>query len=345
MKIEFTRIEKMNSQIDDQIIEDILHPGIALLYGQAKSFKSIFATSLSKSISDVLIQYFVRRSINKHGNVIYFALDDRDETIASRFNDLENISLLNWKDYKKYCTNIKNELLDRNMIVENGTAMFSALLNEIVNENDISPVLVVVDTWEKIRAQRHQTYYGDEVKEIETIRKALQENDKLKNTCVLLVHHSTKANDTYQGSAGVAAEVDIIMHLKSIGEYERLLEVESNSMPKQSIPITIDPGKIEVNYSENGIQVINDDEMRKLLEWCYSEKRPKAQYPIIYQGTYEELMYSARLNYENSKVFANKLRDNEDLLLQEGIMLERIRTSKSRVIRLTKLLEEDKGGN
>lgn len=67
MKIEFTRIEKMNSQIDDYIIEDVLHPGIALLYGQAKSFKSIFATSLSKSVSDVLIQLFIRRSIKRHG--------------------------------------------------------------------------------------------------------------------------------------------------------------------------------------------------------------------------------------------------------------------------------------
>lgn len=345
MKIEFTRIEKMNSHIDDQIIEDILHPGIALLYGQAKSFKSIFATSLSKCISDVLIQAFIRRSIKRHGSVLYLSLDDRDETIYQRFKDLDNISILNWKDYKRHCSLIKEEMHERNLKFEDGTAMFASLLQNIVNENDISPVLVVVDTWEKIRTAGHQSYYGEEVKELETIRKVLQENEKLKNTCVMLVHHSTKTNDTYQGSAGVAAEVDIIMHLKSIGEYDRILEIESNSMPRQSIPITINPIEIEVEYSENSKKVVNDEEIRKLLEWCYSDKRPKSQYPIVYEGTYEELMYSAKLNYENSRVFANKLRDNEDLLKQEGIEIERIRTTKARTIKLTKLTDEKIGGN
>lgn len=197
----------------------------------------------------------------------------------------------------------------------------------------------------KIRAASHQANYSDEVKELETLRKVLQENDKLRNTCVMLVHHSTKTNDTYQGSAGVAAEVDIIMHLKSIGDYDRILEVESNSMPRESIPITINPVEIKVECSENSRRVVNDEKMRKLLEWRYSGKRPKYQYPIVYEGTYEELMYSAKLNYENSKVFANKLCDNEDLLKQEGIEIERIQTTKARTIKLIKLTDEKIEGN
>lgn len=92
MKIKFTKIDKLKSHIDDQIIEDVLHPGIALLYGQAKSFKSIFATSLSKSISDASIESFVKRHIYQQGLVIYFALDDGDETISNRFDGLDNIS-------------------------------------------------------------------------------------------------------------------------------------------------------------------------------------------------------------------------------------------------------------
>ena len=324
MKLEFTKIEKLNAEIDDQIVEDLLHPGIAMLYGKEKSYKSMFATSISKSISDVLIQVFIRRSIKRHGKVIYFALDDRGRTIMKRFSSLDNILIMDASDYHNNCSILKDEMKKQNFIPKDGTAMFTHLLSSLVEMHDIEPVLVVVDTWEKIRSAGHQSYYGEEVKELEVIHQLLNENERLRNTCVMLVHHSTKDGETYQGSSGVGAEIDIMMRLKNIGEYERVLQIKSNSMPLQEIPI-----------------VINDEEMRKLLEWCYSEKRPKAQYPIIYEGTYEELMYSAKLNYENSKVFANKIRDNEDLLLQEGIRLERMRTTKARTIRLLKLTDEE----
>lgn len=341
MKLEFTKIEKLNAEIDDQIVEDLLHPGIAMLYGKEKSYKSMFATSISKSISDVLIQVFIRRSIKRHGKVIYFALDDRGRTIMKRFSGLDNILIMDASDYHNNCSILKEEMKKQNFIPKDGTAMFTHLLSSLVEMHDIEPVLVVVDTWEKIRSAGHQSYYGEEVKELEVIHQLLNENERLRNTCVMLVHHSTKDGETYQGSSGVGAEIDIMMRLKNIGEYERVLQIKSNSMPLQEIPITINPETIEVEYSENGKKVINDEEMRKLLEWCYSEKRPKAQYPIIYEGTYEELMYSAKLNYENSKVFANKIRDNEDLLLQEGIRLERMRTTKARTIRLLKLTDEE----
>lgn len=341
VKLEFTKIEKLNAEIDDQIIEDLLHPGIAMLYGKEKSYKSMFATSISKSISDVLIQVFIRRSIKRHGRVIYFALDDRGRTILQRFGGLENILIMDSSDYNNNCEILKEEMKKQNYSPKVGTAMFTHLLSRLVDDNEIEPVLVVVDTWEKIRSAGHQSYYGEEVKELEVIHQMLNENPRLRNTCVMLVHHSTKDGETYQGSSGVGAEIDIMMRLKNIGEYEKILQVKSNSMPFQEIPITINPKTIEFEYSENGKKVLSDEEIRKLLEWCYSDKRPKVNYPIVYEGTYEELMYSAKLNYENSRVFANRIRDNEDLLLQEGIKVERMRTTKARTIRLTKLTDEE----
>lgn len=345
VKLEFTKIEKLNAEIDDQIIHNLLHPGIAMLYGKEKSYKSMFATSISKCISDVLIQVFIRRSIKRHGSVIYFALDDRGRTISKRFSDLENIYIMDSQDYMKNCNLLKDEMKKQHYEPKHGTAMFTHLLAKLVETHNIEPVLVVVDTWEKIRSAGHQSYYGEEVKELEVIHQLLNENANLKNACVMLVHHSTKDGETYQGSSGVGAEIDIMMRLKSIGEYEKILQIKSNSMPFQEIPISINPETIEFEYSENGKQIIHDEEMRKLLEWCYSDKRPKSQYPIVYEGTYEELMYSAKLNYENSRVFANKLRDNEDLLKQEGIEIERIRTTKARTIKLIKLTDEKIGGN
>ena len=163
VKLEFTKIEKLNAEIDDQIIEDLLHPGIAMLYGKEKSYKSMFATSISKCISDVLIQVFIRRSIKRHGKVIYFALDDRGRTIMQRFSGLENILIMDWKDYNNNCSILKDEMKMQNYIPKDGTAMFTHLLSNLVETHDIEPVLVVVDTWEKIRSAGHQSYYGEEV--------------------------------------------------------------------------------------------------------------------------------------------------------------------------------------
>lgn len=78
--------------------------------------------------------------------------------------------------------------------------------------------LVIADTFEKIRYNKDRTY-NSEVEEVSI----LKQNAQYYRYNLLLIHHATKFKDgnlfeSFYGSNGLGAEVDVLMTLQDSGD-------------------------------------------------------------------------------------------------------------------------------
>lgn len=296
----------------EDIIKGICPVGLTLLFGPEKVGKSLLIRSLTMSLCDES-SHFLEYPIMRTGNVVYFALDDSENTLHTRFDS--------FKDYKNYYIVTPKNFLDCQKYGGHYSKIgyiFSILDSIIQNEGPVA--LVVVDTLEKIRNTESKRDYAHEVEDLNILKCKAEEI----GSNFVLVHHSTKSTNSdplqnYYGSKGVGAEVDVLISINNTTDSNiQSLLITGNNIPKKEILISKNKNlkyQIENINREDLIQCVPEKALIQLIKFFTRKAQSSIDRKYTWQGLYSDLIADADLDIA-PKGIGKLLRDNEKQLAE-----------------------------
>lgn len=191
-------------------VNDVLHEGACLFYGDPKVGKSFLALEIAIAVAGGQKTVLGGLEVGQQGRVLYLALDDSSEKrfqkrLRALTNDqtaIQNIDIV----IQRGLPTLKNGLID--------------ILNEHLSQNSYE--LVILDTLGAVSdTPSNRNVYGAEYQEAV----ALSALAKKHGICLVIVHHSNKraegdTNARSSGSNGRTGGVDSILRLSSDGKLE-----------------------------------------------------------------------------------------------------------------------------
>lgn len=186
-----TRLERTT-----YIIEDFLRPGLAVLAGSPKVGKSWMVLHFCMQIAKGQPVWGMQ---TQQGSVLYIALEDSMLRLQER-------ALAMSENYPPALQFSLNCAALGDMLEEE--------LRDFVHEHEDTR-LVVIDTFQKIRAQGMEMSYANDYAEVSRLKNIADEL----HICILLVHHTRKQTDSdymneISGTNGIAGSADTLMVLK-----------------------------------------------------------------------------------------------------------------------------------
>ena len=290
---------------NNDLIEGIIPVGLSMLYAKSKVGKSFLARDIALSLSDPEKESWINNPINKHGFVWYFALDDTRKTIGTRFGNIED-SRVKVIDMKGYLDLLKECGRQRT------TDQFQYIVETLLNTYELKkPILIIVDTFEKIRGQETENNkrdYSNEVREIEPLRNICINH----NISLLFVHHATKTTGTFSGSEGLGAEFDSFIKASELQTNKVLLEYKSNSISPEKQIIEFDQNTMSIKLSEEIEDEPIDADLRQINELFYRTDEKE------FEKSAAELCYLIRTT-RSAKGIGKLISNNIDVFRREGI--------------------------
>ena len=178
------------------IVEGFLRPGLAVLAGSPKVGKSWMVLHLCMQIAKGQPFWGME---TQQGSVLYIALEDSKLRLQERSLAMSE-SYPSALHFSLSCSALGDVLEEE--------------LRDFVHEHKDTR-LVVIDTFQKIRAQGAELSYANDYAEVSRLKNIADEL----NICILLVHHTRKQSDSdymneISGTNGIAGSADTLMVLK-----------------------------------------------------------------------------------------------------------------------------------
>ena len=177
-------------------VDTLLRPGLAILAGAPKIGKSWMVLYLCLQVAKGEPVWGMKTT---QGSVLYIALEDSWQRLQDRILAI---------------TDNCSEAIHFSL---NCAPLGDALEEEIRTFTADYPDarLVVIDTFQKIRAQAAEMSYANDYSEVSRLKNIADEL----NLCILLVHHTRKQSDNdcmneISGTNGIAGSADTLMVLK-----------------------------------------------------------------------------------------------------------------------------------
>ena len=262
------KIQDMEFQPIEWIVEKLITPGLIILAGRPKSGKSWLALNLSLAITrgGIALSHF---NANKAA-VLYFALEDNVRRLKSR---MENI--LNAEDDKVAPTNLY--FLEDDIIFpklnDGGLDEIQKVLTEYP---DIK--LIIVDTLGRSRADQKRSDNNIYLADYELL--ALLQTFALKNKiAILMVHHTKKGSEEYvfdeiSGTTGITGAADTMLLLKKVKKQNKIY-VTGRDIEETEYNVYFDRDSCTWNVSEEAQDAINITvERGEILDLLAAEQRP-----------------------------------------------------------------------
>ena len=180
----------------DFIVSSLLKPGLAILAGSPKIGKSWMVLDLCLSVAKG--EPFLGLDTKECG-VLYIALEDSHARIQERMVHMTDSCSPNLR------------------VATTCAPLGEQLMKEISSYCGAFPLvkLIVIDTFQKIRAQGMEMSYANDYREVSYLKAMADEL----GICILLVHHTRKQSDSdrfneISGTNGIAGSADTLMVLK-----------------------------------------------------------------------------------------------------------------------------------
>ena len=208
-------------------VEGLLRPGLAILAGSPKIGKSWLVLHLCLQIAKG--EAFLGMP-TRQGSVLYIALEDSNERVQERvlsITDTYPESL----HFALDCAPLGDALEEE--------------LHSFAAEHD-NARLVVIDTFQKIRAQGGELSYANDYAEVSRLKRIADEL----SICILLVHHTRKQSDSdymneISGTNGIAGSADTLMVLKKESRSSRTAQLNctGRDIYDRELTLQFDPAR------------------------------------------------------------------------------------------------------
>ncbi len=292
------------------VVDGLLPRGLSIVAGKRKEGKSWLILDMCFSV-DAREKFFDHDT--EQGTVLYLDLEDPETRLIQRAHEIRDIIP------SKFHEATKAAKLDKGLAEQ---------IEEFVKEHPDTN-LVVIDTLQKIRKPKGDTYAGD----YDAVSKLKTLADKL-NIAVVCIHHTRKmkAKDTFDsvlGSTGLTAAADGIYVLErhTDGKPHGNLSYISRDMPDGEIPVRFDRDTCRwypITDSEIEMELLySDDAMVALIDFMKRE--------TIFEGTATELCDQLSLHI-GANNFTAKLSKYEKSLRSLGIEYTKERHKTQRLL-------------
>ncbi len=262
------KIQDMEFQPIEWIVEKLITAGLLILAGRPKSGKSWLALNLSLAITKggIALSHFKA----KKASVLYFALEDNVRRLKTR---MENI--LNAEDDKVAPTNLYF-LEDDNVfpkLNEGGLDEMQKILNE---HPDIK--LIIIDTLGRSRADQKRSDNNIYLADYELLA-LLQKFALTHKIAILMVHHTKKGSEEYvfdeiSGTTGITGAADTMLLLKKVKKQNKLY-VTGRDIEEAEYNVYFDKDSFTWNVTEDAQDAINITvERGEILDLLTAEQRP-----------------------------------------------------------------------
>jgi hypothetical protein len=279
------------------VVDGLLPRGLSIVAGKRKEGKSWLILDMCFSVA-AGEKFFDHDT--EQGTVLYLDLEDPETRLIQRAHEIRDIIP------SKFHEATKAAKLDKGLAEQ---------IEEFVKEHPDTN-LVVIDTLQKIRKPKGDTYAGD----YDAVSKLKTLADKL-NIAVVCIHHTRKmkAKDTFDsvlGSTGLTAAADgiYILERHTDGKPYGNLSYISRDIPDGEIPVRFDHDTCRwypITDSEIEMELLYSDEaMVALIDFM---KRV-----TIFEGTATELCDRLSLHIGANNLTA-KLSKYEKSLRRLGI--------------------------
>lgn len=211
------------------VIDSLLYPGLAVLYGDSKVGKSFLALQLGYSVcaGNPFLGFACRK-----GTVLYLSLEDTISRLQRRAFDV--IGPVDNPDmhFATICSKIGEGLED-----------------EIAGWCDMHPgtLMIIIDTLQCIRSQQSSNAYADDYSVIQTLKSIAD----TRGVCIMLLHHSRKkkSNDVYaniNGTTAIMGAADTVLCLSkdSRDADDARLDVTGRDVETQTIHLVRQKGSL-----------------------------------------------------------------------------------------------------
>ena len=279
------------------IVKDLLPRGLNIVAGKRKEGKSWLMLDLCFSVAagEKFLDFDTEQ-----GTVLYLDLEDPETRLLQRAREIRDI--------------IPSKFHEATSAGKLGAGLAEQIEDFVRNHPDTN--LVVIDTLQKIRKPKGDTYAGDYA-----VISALKNlADKL-NIAIVCIHHTRKmkAKDTFDsvlGSTGLTAAADgiYVLERKAEGKPFGQLSFISRDIPDGSISVRFDHDTCRwypVTQSDMERELLLTDEaMSALIDFMKME--------TVFEGTATELCERLGLNIGANNL-SSKLSKYKDSLQKLGI--------------------------
>ena len=279
------------------IVKDLLPRGLNIVAGKRKEGKSWLMLDLCFSVAagEKFLDFDTEQ-----GTVLYLDLEDPETRLLQRAREIRDV--------------IPSEFHEATRAGKLGAGLAEQIEDFVHDHPDTN--LVVIDTLQKIRKPKGDTYAGD----YQVVSSLKNLADKL-NIAIICIHHTRKmkAKDTFDsvlGSTGLTAAADgiYVLERKAEGKPFGKLSFISRDVPDGEIPVCFDHDTcrwypITPTDMEREL-LLADEAMSALVSFIKQE--------LIYEGTATELCERLGLNIGANNL-SSKLSKYKDLLQKLGI--------------------------
>ena len=279
------------------VVKDLLPRGLNIVAGKRKEGKSWLMLDLCFSVAagEKFLDYDTEQ-----GTVLYLDLEDPETRLLQRAREIRDV--------------IPSKFHEATRAGKLGSGLAEQIEDFVHDHPDTN--LVVIDTLQKIRKPKGDTYAGD----YQVVSSLKNLADKL-NIAIVCIHHTRKmkAKDTFDsvlGSTGLTAAADGIYVLErhTDGKPYGNLSYISRDMPDGEIPVRFDHDTCRwypITDSEIEMELLYSDEaMVALIDFMKRE--------TVFEGTATELCERLRLKIGANNL-SSKLAKYENSLRNLGI--------------------------
>ena len=294
------------------VVKDLLPRGLNIVAGKRKEGKSWLMLDLCFSVAagEKFLDYDTEQ-----GTVLYLDLEDPETRLLQRAREIRDV--------------IPSQFHEATRAGKLGAGLAEQIEDFVQNHPDTN--LVVIDTLQKIRKPKGDTYAGD----YQVVSSLKNLADKL-NIAIVCIHHTRKmkAKDTFDsvlGSTGLTAAADgiYVLERKAEGKPFGKLSFISRDIPDGDISVRFDHDtcrwyRVTTSDMEREL-LLADEVMSALVSFLKQE--------LIYEGTATELCERLRLKIGANNL-SSKLAKYENSLRNLGIEFTKDRRKTQRLLSL-----------
>ena len=294
------------------VVKDLLPRGLNIVAGKRKEGKSWLMLDLCFSVAtgEKFLDFDTEQ-----GTVLYLDLEDPETRLLQRAREIRDV--------------IPSKFHEATRAGKLGAGLAEQIEDFVHDHPDTN--LVVIDTLQKIRKPKGETYAGD----YQVVSSLKNLADKL-NIAIVCIHHTRKmkAKDTFDsviGSTGLTAAADgiYVLERKAEGKPFGKLSFISRDVPDDDISVRFDHDTCRwypVTPSDMERELLLADEaMSALVDYMKSE--------TIFEGTATELCERLGLKIGANNL-SSKLAKYENSLRNLGIEFTKDRRKTQRLLTL-----------
>ena len=294
------------------VVKDLLPRGLNIVAGKRKEGKSWLMLDLCFSVAsgEKFLDYDTEQ-----GTVLYLDLEDPETRLLQRAREIRDV--------------IPSEFHEATKAGRLGAGLTEQIEDFVHDHPDTN--LVVIDTLQKIRKPKGDTYAGD----YQVVSSLKNLADKL-NIAIVCIHHTRKmkAKDTFDsvlGSTGLTAAADgiYVLERKTEGNPFGQLSYISRDIPDGEISVRFDHDTCRwypVTPSDMERELLlADDAMSALIDYMKRE--------TVFEGTATELCERLGLKIGGNNL-SSKLAKYENSLRYLGIEFTKDRRKTQRLLTL-----------